>query len=156
MQKLIKTVCLEPNLITESVQKNIQDRLKSIYLKKCTRKNGYIVSIHDRIKIISNTITDNGSILFYVEFYVETLKPYIGQIVKGEVFMVFDGGIFVMIEGEMKVLIPVFKLSHMTYNKAGYFEHNNSRIKISDNIDVKIDQIEYEKCKFNCIGSLAV
>lgn len=153
--KIRKNVCVEPLLVNKKINDNLRDKITTLYLGTCTHKNGYVIEIAHDIVIRGNRVADNGSVIFDVEFSVKTLKPQKGQILEGEICMIFEDGIFVEVGGKMKVLIPTSRIEGMEFDRAtSSFTGKERSVHMSDVVNVKIDQIRYEKCQFSCIGFL--
>lgn len=155
--KLRKKICLRPNLFDNDLNVHLYDKLNKSLNGTCTRKDGYIISVDRKINVIDNEVTADGSILFDVEFTVHTLKPEKGQLLKGETCMIFQDGIFVEVENNMKVLVPSTKIDQLKFDKkSGTFKGKNKSICLGDNITVKVDQIRYDLSGFKIIGVLVV
>lgn len=151
-----KKICIEPSLLDENICDHILDKIRNDILEKCDQEYGYIIKIYDKIKILNNKISPDGiGIFFNVKFGVKAIKPEIGCFYKGIVCMIFSQGIFVEVFGKIKVLIPLDKLGSYKWDKNNsYYKLNNLIIQKESEIELRIDNIKYEKQNFNCIGSL--
>jgi DNA-directed RNA polymerase subunit E'/Rpb7 len=135
---------------------HIYEKLCTDLLNKCDDTYGYILKIYKKIHILGNSVSSATSdVFFHVEFCIKAMKPNKGDEYTGKVCMIFSNGVFVQVEGKMKVLIPSTKLTSYTYNKdTNSFQKKRSSIKVGDELEVVIDLVKYEKQNFSCIGSL--
>jgi DNA-directed RNA polymerase subunit E'/Rpb7 len=155
---LQKKVSLPSCYLNQDYKQSLYNKLNMLLKNKCTKEHGYVVNINPDLKILDNSINSNCMTLFTIEFSLETLKPYKNQILEGHVCMIFDQGIFVEIQGKMKVLIPASKYvgKYKYVIEDNVFSHNDMVIKEGDIISVKIELINYDKKGFNCIGYLSI
>ena len=154
---LQKKISLPPYLLDRNINDHIYNKVDTLLNGNCTQENGYVIGIDRDIKVMDNELCTNGSLLLNIEFSVSTLKPREGQILKGEVCMIFEDGIFVEIQGKMKVLIPRHKIPKYTFDKIdGVFKKKKKTIKQGDIVKVRLELIKYERKGFNCIGLLEV
>lgn len=151
-----KRICINPEFLGKTLNKNIFDFLKEITKNECTRDNGYIIDVKKLNKIKNNYISGNNcELIFEVEILVEILKPEINKIFKDRVCMIFSGGIFIDVKGKFKVLIPLSSLENFVFNqeKKNFTNTKTSLvIKESDLIDVKITGVKFSKKNFSCFG----
>ena len=153
--KLRKKVNLSPRFLNQTIESHLYTKLELLLTGNCTQQDGYVISVDRKITIMDNEIIGDGHTLCDVEFCIETLKPAEGQVLEGIVCMVFEGGIFVEIQGKMKVLVPANKISKHKYDKlTGVFVHKKSVISQGDTVSVKLELIKYDHRGFNCIGIL--
>jgi len=152
--KITKKIVLEPAALSD-IKTNLLIKIKSDFKDKCTKDYGFILEIYDSIKILSNTIIDNGSVLFEVIFNADVLKPDQGQIMSGKVIIVIDSGFIISVKDRMKIFVPRDQCGEYKYNKSNScYENGTKKIKNTDAIKVKIYCIKYEQQKYECLGSL--
>jgi DNA-directed RNA polymerase subunit E'/Rpb7 len=149
---------LRPSFLDGNILSNLLEHIRMELNNKCFEEHGYIISVNRIISVDNNTIlVTTSNILFNVTIEVDTLKPEIGLINVGEVFMVIDKGIFVKIEDKLKVLIPVSNLYGYEYKKEDNFyykKETKTSIYMNDTVKIKILGIQYSKNYFNCFGEI--
>lgn len=149
MINLTKTIYLEPKYLNENVKENILQVLKDTVNYDCTKEYGYILSVKE-YKIIKSEQD-----IYTLKFKAKTLKPEKGKEYICEVCMITKDGIFGIIDGKQKILIPTTKMKNYKYNtKNNNFNIENSVININDLLHVKVTDIMYSEKRFSCIGSL--
>lgn len=148
-------ICLTPDMFTSDIYSNLHDKIGKLLNGSCTKKYGYIISTNNDIEIVHNEVSENGSIVFDVKFSINALKPKKGLELEGKTCMIFPGGVFVEVQGLMKVLIPQSRLGDMKYDD-GVFRNEKNTISMNQTIKIKIDQIKYEKRSYQIIGDLIV
>ncbi len=154
---LIQKVLMEPKYQDSNIVTHIYRQLQETLKGKSTQEYGYVVEVDQNIKVLDNNVDSTGAILYEVEFKVQTLKPHKGQILEGIVVMVFENGIFVEVQNEVKVLVPPEKMGKYRYVvESDIFKHKKKTISKDDKVKVKLDLIKYERRVFNCIGALEV
>lgn len=153
---MIKKICLPSEFLYQDYKKALFQRAKEICENDCSRDYGYVLSVHKIKKIIDNYISNvNSSVIFEIELEIDNLKPEINDIFKGNVCMVFGGGLFINIKDKMKVLIPISSLNNYKFDSTKkIFQDGKNIIKENDEIKVKIIGIKYAKKNFNCFGEL--
>jgi len=153
--KLRRKFCMKPNLFDTNLETHLFNKINNVLTGFCTKSYGYVISINPEFNIIDNEVSANGSILFDVEFTANTLKPKVGQVLEGKVCMIFNNGIFVEVEGKMKVLIPSNRIENMSFNQTSEtFDNENTSIHLGDVIKLQIYQLRYHKRGFKIIGIL--
>ena len=150
---LRRKISIHPSYMSTTVREQVFEKLDSELTGKCTHTNGYVISVDPDVVILNNQIISDGHILCDVEFKVQTLKPYVGQVLDGTACMIFADGIFVEVH-KMKVLVPASKITNHTYDiSTGEFV-GKTTISNGQNVKVKLEQIKYDQRGFNCIGVL--
>jgi len=153
-----KRICVDHENLNNDIGKYIYEKIKESTLNECTKDYGYILGIKKLIRIKDNYISNvNCDNIFIVEFEAYTLKPEIGKKFKGEVCMIFNGGIFLNIKNKQKVLIPVSCLKNYSYDAVNKrFQNNNNKKKIEtgNEINVEITGTKYSKQSFSCFGNI--
>jgi len=154
---LVQKILIAPKYLDANIETHIYRQLEKILKGKSTQEHGYIVDIDREIKILDNSINSDASVLYQVEFKVNTLKPRKGHILEGVVIMVFENGIFVEVLNEVKVLVPLEKIGKYKYvSEKKIFKYKKKTISVGDIIRVKLDLIQYEGKTFSCIAFLEV
>jgi len=138
--------------VVDSIRKQIQKKMNG----HCDQEYGYVVDSGQNIEILDNSISSTGSgVFFTVKFTVRSLKPAVGDEFEGKVFMIFEHGILIEVENLMKVFISKDKMGSYRYSKSKQlYKKGATTISMGDIITAVIEDIEYEKKNFNCIGSL--
>jgi DNA-directed RNA polymerase subunit E'/Rpb7 len=153
-----KRICLEPELLNKDLKENIFKKMENISINECTKEYGYILNINKLLKIKDSSISSNCEHIFITEFDIKTLKPEIGKEFDGTICMIFVGGIFIIIENKLKVLIPISTIDNFKHDKdQNYFINKKNPKKIikqGDTLTVKISGIKYSKQNFSCFGNL--
>ena len=154
---LERKICMDPEYLDKNINKNILIKIKDITNNECTKDIGYFINIIKINKIKDNYISPNCENIFIVEFEAEILKPEIGKNFKGEVCMIFSGGVFLNIKNKLKVLIPSNSLKEYEFNQIDncYInKKNNKTINVKDELYVSISGSKYSKKNFGCFGNL--
>ena len=151
-----RRITLEHKYLIRNVKEHLLNKVRTITLNECSQNYGHILNINRLISIkdsfISNVNCDN---VFIVNVEAETLKPEIGKILTGEVCMVFSGGIFLVVKGKQKVLIPISTLSEYTLDITNVcLKKGKTIIKEGSIVKVEIQGSQYRKQSFNCFGCL--
>ena len=97
---LERKICIDSEYLNNSIKINILKKIKDITNDECSKDIGYFLNIIKLNKIKDNYISPNCENVFIVEFQAEILKPDIGKTFKGEVCMIFSGGIFINIQNK--------------------------------------------------------
>ena len=148
-------VSIESKFLDNNVTKHLFDKLQKTMTGKCTLEYGYILKINKIITVGENSITPaNSSVVFDLIYEAEVLKPNVGDDLSGTVCMVFKHGIFVDIQGKIKVLIPVSSMESYTFDNSRFVHNNGTEISVGINVTITIVMIKYEKKQFSCIGKL--
>lgn len=159
-------ISIEARYLDSNLLSHIFNRIRELYEKKCLKKYGYILEIQELISVKNNVISAATSCaIFDVSFQARTLKPEKGDQFTGIVFLCLEIGLLVDIldtktKNEiMRILIPEKRLKGYIFDNVASIYHQKLNDKILTiepgmNINVIIEQIKYEKCKFHCIGSI--
>jgi len=149
-----KNIPLESSKLDKNLSKHIFEKINTMFLNKCEQDCGYILKIYDNISILNNIISSTSSnVIFKVRFGIKSIKPEIGKKYKSKVCMTFPNGIIAEIENKIKVVIPINKLTHYTFEKT-CFKKGDTTISKNDILDIVVDMVKYEKQNFNCIASI--
>lgn len=112
---------------------------KKKYEMTCTKEHGFILEVLSINKIISSTISIyNGNVILECELLIKNLLPVQNQVLVGRIKQVFPQGIIILIDNCMKTFIPNSSIK------------NNKKIGIE--IQFVIEQIRFQKGKYDCIG----
>ena len=147
--KIVLDCILEPKFL----DKNYKEHLIEILKKKYTYvsvKQGYIVSVNKILDIIYNEIDTNYNLKIKTLCDTNIIKLDKGIILRDcKITMIHNNGIFVN-KYTIKILIP---------NNDNLFEYENNScrykdkvLKCGDSIEVKIQDIRFEKNEYTCIG----
>jgi DNA-directed RNA polymerase subunit E'/Rpb7 len=146
-------VYLEPKYLNYNLETHLLEKLRASIIGICDSENGYILSVNKIIKVKDNKISQTSSCIFTVKYSAGTLKPEIGKILIGKICMLFGNGIFIDVNGKMKVLIPSSTFDNFTFEN-NVFKIGNLILKEGDEITTEITMFKYDKKNFNCIGKL--
>ena len=151
-----KRVCIRPEFLDSNIHKYIEKKVRESYLNDCTKDIGYITAIKKIVKIKDNYLSNSCSdIVFEVIIDVENIKPDIGSIFKGNVCMIFQDGILINVQNIMKVLIPLSSLKGYKLIGDEFVSiEEESKIKINDQVNVKIIGSKYTRKNYACFGEL--
>jgi DNA-directed RNA polymerase subunit E'/Rpb7 len=155
-----KSICLDPSDLDKNLKKVLTQKMIQ-EIGKCDKNVGYILGLDGDITIISNIVSSaNCDIFFTVKASVNTLLPKIGAVYSGIADKVFTHGIFVLVMGTLKVLIPANSLAEYIFQDGDtpMFISKNSKgkkktIKFGDTIFTTIQMVKYDK-EFKCTGNL--
>lgn len=156
MNKQIKLdILVEFQYLDQNIKKYILSKAQNILYGKCMKDHGYILDIHKLISFESNHIASlDSSIIFHTVLEVSVLKPEIGSIYTGKVFLVSDcGGVLLTVQNVLKVLIPKSCLETYKYNN-NRFEKGKKIIEKDCEVHVRVSNIRYENHTFSCIGEM--
>jgi DNA-directed RNA polymerase subunit E'/Rpb7 len=151
-----KRITIEPKYLTKNIITYMKTKLEDIMIGDCSLDFGYVTQVNKILKIEDNYISPaTGNAIFIIKFEAITLKPVENDIMKGDICMVFQHGIFVEIDQKMKILIPVDNMKDFEYdNLTASFVKGKKTLKVGNNISVRILKIKYEQKEFSCIGEL--
>ena len=149
-------ISIEPKFLNSKLNCYIFKKLQEKMVGKCDQNYGYILKVYDNITILGNILSSAScNVFFHIRFDIKILKPKIGNLYEGTVFLVFSEGIFVEVANKMKILVHVDKMNNYKYSKKkNIFKKDLKTISKDDVVEIAIDMIKYEKQNFNCIGSL--
>jgi DNA-directed RNA polymerase subunit E'/Rpb7 len=164
-RQIQKRICVEPEHLHSGILDYIKTKLAESCKGECSREDGFFIkvlglkgisdnNIISDYTVYDNRITSNCQTIFSVVAQVETLKPEVGVVYTGEVFISMSSGIVLLVEGIMKVLIPspvdgyIFDLESKTYRG------DNRIIAIGDSIKVKVAGTRYRNKNFSTFGKL--
>jgi DNA-directed RNA polymerase subunit E'/Rpb7 len=150
-----KSICLEPSFLGLDLHDALLQKVRQTWVGKCTKQDGYVLSIERIARIIDNHISaSTNSVVFSLFVEATILKPDVGLKLQAKVNYVLSQGIFAYAEGRLKLFIPYSQLADYTF-ASNEFKHNHNPeicIKINDTIPIEITAIRYEKNNFDCIA----
>lgn len=158
-------IFLEPNLLEKNYRLCLLGKAKNLLEGKCDSVHGYIGKVYDNIEILGNSVsTTNPGVYFQVKLEVHSVRPELGQKYKGIINKITPVYISVEILDNVSVFIPKMKIKIPGAEikvETGLFSlvYNPKKIetyRVGDTMSVSIENIEYTKQKFNCIGKLIV
>ena len=159
ISNITQKISIEPEYLDNNINNHLLNRIKYLAEGTCTLNNGYIINVNKIKKIVKNIIDSSESlIIFEIVYEATTLKPTIGLILTGTICMILPQGLFVNIDGKMKVLIPSssmnFKFKKDEYDE--YYVNKTGKSKLVNGMDIKIQiiMIKYEQKEFKCIGKI--
>ena len=158
IQTISRRFCLEPEYLDNNYKYHLFQKIKRMMENECSKEYGYFINIIKILKIKDIDITSNSEIVCNTEFQVETLLPIKGKEFTGNIGMIFNCGVFVIIKHKLKVLIPLEQLSDYTFDIINNtFVNNNDSSKILKKdyeIKISILDIRYSKNQFSCFGKI--
>ena len=155
---IVKKIQLESKHLGLNIEKYLYGKINRNMTGNCYKDYGYIIKLHPEIEIIDNEISSaNSNVIFSVKICVDLLKPSIGNIYNGKVFMINDSGILAKIMGKMSIWISFNKLSEFTYNvssdgSSACYTNEDIELKNGMDINVEITFFKYEDKNYSCIG----
>ena len=157
-KQLIKTICLEPEYLDNNIQMALLNKVRKTWVGKCTKEDGYILSI-DRILEISNNYisTSNNSVVFELIISATILKPEIGMQYIAKIDKIHPHGLFAYVDNRLKIVIPSTKLNEYILTGDTYTHkiHSDITLNLEGLIKIEITALRYEKSKFDCIAKIA-
>jgi DNA-directed RNA polymerase subunit E'/Rpb7 len=159
---MTSTITFDTDILVEPVYFNdivtrVTTNVNSKYLNKCTKNWGHILKILN-IDIKDNKIAPSDSmVIFIVECKIQNLKPVAGDTVRGRVTMIKEYGLMVDILNLNKqpIFVATKDLNGYTYcqNDGSYKrEDTGDIIDINDELEVRVQNVRYMNCLFNCSG----
>lgn len=150
-----QNVSINSKFLDKNINAHLLNKLQTTMVGKCTLEYGYILGINKIIKSGYNSITPaNSLVVFDLIYEAEVLKPEIDSELSGTVCMVFQHGIFVDIQGKMKVLVPTTSMPTYVYKESMFVDDNENEISMGVKLKITIVMIKYDKKEFSCIGKL--
>jgi DNA-directed RNA polymerase subunit E'/Rpb7 len=148
---------IEPKYLNANIKQHILSKLKKNKIGKCTKQNGYVLSIESIEKYKDNIIPiATPNILFDVTYQAKVLKPEINDKFDAEVLLIYPQGIYLQKEKVLDILIPSSSIKNFKYDSiSGNFKNNEGQlISQEDYISVIITAVHYEEKKYRCIAKL--
>lgn len=126
---------------------------------KCTRQDGYIISVKKILKIQDQHITrTNGHVLFFVQVLTECILPRIGESLEAIVDMIFPHGVFChhrMLRMMMSMVkCKNFQIRQEFSTNSLYNPQTNKVIHKGDTVQIVIDDVRFENDLYSCIVSI--
>jgi DNA-directed RNA polymerase subunit E'/Rpb7 len=158
-KRLQSCLCLYAHQLHHNWKQEILSSLVDIWTGHCEKDIGYISNvILPSVRVISQSVIEEGVVRFHVEFDVTTILPYVGSILTGTIQMVTSYGIFVSYNDYLRLMIPIHLLpSHFVFQKQFssnvYFDTKTNRpLQLHDSISVQIIEFRFEENHFSCIA----
>lgn len=152
---ITKQIQLESKYLGSDIKIYLYEKINTSMVGNCYKEYGYIMNLHPEIKIIDNNISSsNSNVIFTLKICLDLLKPSIGDIYCGKIFMVNESGILAKIMNKMNVFISHKTLVNFTYTNIKIEKYTNGKInlKLDMDINIKIIFFKYEDRDFSCIG----
>ena len=152
------TVCLPPHMLSRNYMSEILGVARKQLEKKCIGGDGHVISVLAVTSIENNIITSsNSDIVITIRVDVSTLRPQVGMRLRGTVVMILVHGLFVEVDGMIKVLVHARDLVGYTFDggSMSFLHSAASAIKRGSHIDIQLNGVQFVKGKFNCFGVLA-
>ena len=158
---IISKLSIDARFLDSAILKHVLNQLRKCMEGSCSKENGYIMNIYDRIDVLDNCISNaNSDIIFTVRYEADILLPQKDVIYEGDVCMVFNKGIFIVVETKLKILVVVDALKGYTFDqlKSAFVSLDSSKknIEKNDKTRVKITGVMYSKNKFSCYGEIVI
>lgn len=128
---------------------------------KCTRDDGYIISIQKISRIFDQYIKrTSGVVLFFVEVLAQCILPKKGDTVEAIVDMIFPHGVFCH-HHTLRMMMPISKCKNFHIRqefstKSLYNPQTKKIIRKGDTVSVMIDDVRFENDFYSCIVSISV
>ena len=154
---LDRRICLDAQYLDANYKDVLLAKMREETGCECTEKYGHITSVKRIVKIVDNYVSNvNCDVIFLVRFEVITLKPEVGDVMVGDVCMVFEGGIFLDIDNRQKVLISADSLGddYVYKHHDKEFVMKDHAICIGDRLKFEILGSRYKTNTFSCFGRL--
>jgi DNA-directed RNA polymerase subunit E'/Rpb7 len=161
MEKIIiqKQVCIEPRFMDCNIMSHITNELSRTCLNECHKDYGHIMKINRIIKVLDNYINMESNIIFDVKFEASCLVPKPDKVFTGQVRMIYQGGIFVVVMQKMEILVPDSLLAGYTFAKninpkLNSFVKGEDKIEEGKQVKIKVTASQYNNQRFSVFGSL--
>lgn len=147
-----KKITLEPKYLDSNIMTHLLDAVRRATHTDCAKEYGYVMDITELVDIISSE--DN---IFNLRVKARTLKVDVGDEVVGKVCMLYKDGIFAIVDGKQRVLIPATSLCDFEYlETSNTFTHKSGDIVIhnGDIVHIRVVHTMYNRKNLSCVGSL--
>ena len=160
-------IILTPDELNQEILYLLEHKIKEKYIL-CNHEYGYITKLCKIHNGYTSYIERNsGNVKISVRFLAERILPTIGKQLVCTVHMIFNHGIFAQIGENIKILIPAISIKNGKYSvddgddcsKHPVFKiSGDDGIKIiesDDTLKITINEVKYNKNRYNCIGQLS-
>jgi DNA-directed RNA polymerase subunit E'/Rpb7 len=157
-----RTIDLKMEMKPEQVDEHWETRLFlgicHKFQGRCTRQDGYLVSIRKILRIDDQHITrTNGNILFYVRVLAECILPKTGDCLDAMVDMIFPHGVFCH-HHMLRMMMPMVHCKHFQIRQefstnSLYHPRTKQSIRKGDTVRVVIQDVRFENDLYSCIVS---
>ena len=159
MISIIKQISLEPKYFDTAIKHHLLNQLVEKYLGSCTQECGSITEVLGPIDILSNKISTASSVVFFsVKFNIKAIKPKIGKKYIGQIIDVYEDGLWLKPNDNIRVFIPANSIKDHYFNEPLQNFRNEDGNKKNDivvgsTICTEVTFIRYEEQRFECLGS---
>lgn len=152
---LERRFCMESKFLSQNLEKHLYEKIETNITNECTKEHGHFIKLVKINGIKDNYISSNCENIFIVSFDIENLKPEVGNVYKGDVCMIYSGGMMINIENILKVFIPVSTLKDYEFIQlSNSFSSKKRKIIQGDIITIELSGVKYSKKKFSCFGKI--
>ena len=145
---------LKPSQINKDWRSHLYDTICLKYQEKCTRQDGFIITIKKVSTIYDQYITrTNGHVLFVLDIQADCILPKSGDELDAIVDMIFPHGVFCH-HHMLRMMMP--KCKHLQVRQefstnSLFHVHSKKVIRKGDTIRVVIDDVRFENDLYSCI-----
>lgn len=160
-----RKIKIKVEVLPEQVDKNWRNNLFLNVCQKfqgrCTREDGYIISIKKITHIFDQYIKrTSGVVLFFVEVLTECILPKKEDTIEAIVDMIFPHGVFCH-HHTLRMMMPISKCKNyyirQEFSTKSLFNPETKKIiRKGDTINVTIDDVRFENEFYSCIVSISV
>jgi DNA-directed RNA polymerase subunit E'/Rpb7 len=158
---ITKNIVIEPKHLNYNIKEYVYNELKKKYERTCCDEHGLIIEINECLEMDNIINKDSIGITFTIKFKAITLKPVKGLELSFIPFLIQQKGIFGKLYNKynnVQFFIPENSLNISGYSfnpDENYFKNeNNDIIDSTSEVNIMIDQIQYDTTKYNCITKL--
>ncbi len=154
---ITKKIEIEPKYLDANIKQHIFSKLKENEIGKCTKQNGYILTIESIIEYKNNIIPITGkNVLFNVTYQAKVLKPEVNDIFDAEVIMIYQQGIYLKKEKVLDILVPSTSMENFKYDiVSGSFKNKEGKlISQEDCISIILTAVHYKEKRYRCIAKI--
>jgi len=154
---ITKNIVIEPKHLNYNIKEYVYNELKKKYERTCCDEYGLIIEINEYLAMDNIINKDSIGITFTIKFKALTLKPVKGLVLSFIPYLIQQKGIFGKLYNNIHFFIPENNLINSGYvfnPDENYFNNENDIIDCKSEVNVMIDQIQYDTTKYNCITKL--
>jgi DNA-directed RNA polymerase subunit E'/Rpb7 len=152
-------IAIKPKDLILDYKSIINDNIEKNVIQRVSKNHGYILSYSNFL--IKSNIIKRCDIIFNVEFTAQCLIPKIGVTLTGSVSILNHIGLFIDVQGKLKVLVNKNTMTGYEFQDGEYvLKKDNSNkssiytIKIGSVINVYIRGVKYENNIYKCFGTI--
>lgn len=160
-RKINMKVEMHPEKIDQNWRSSLFATVCHKFQGKCTREDGYIVSIKKIEKIYDQYIKrTSGVVLFFIQVFAECILPTNGDTIEAVVDMIFPHGVFCH-HHSLRMMMPIakcrnFHIRQEFSTKYLYNPQTKKVIRKGDIVAVLIDDVRFENDFYSCIVSISI